>query len=409
MFSCTNTNPLSLESYNSFKATEGALYRNMDYCLVALSASNPGGTIEVTCSGVALETDMDYLTLRENPYLTGLNAAITGSSSVGFGFETTAPSLFARFVTDAVTAMAGFSCTVQERCSPGRWSDTSFTPCNWCPAGSYCTGADHLPEDCPAGKFSYEGAVTCTLCPAGTYGDENGWTTPACTGPCVATPGRVCGPGATGATGHGPYYFENLCGTHAVFSTASFPSFAATSGTNYANNLYCVLTLIPVVTPGVVVVSFASFDLEDGYDFLSVYDGMEYDGMDDDGMDDDLDTMAELTGHGTSQVWGTTGPLTLVLSTDEADTCSGFTATATTMCPVGRFGDPVLTSCVGVCKAPPGSFCGIGATSGVGTLCPAGRYGATEGLTNTQCTGGHRNSPCCTMAPQELRSRAVSN
>ena len=238
-------------------------------------------------------------------------------------------------------------------CTPGQYSGSGNQPCAPCPAGTFgsviglassvCSGY------CAAGQFSVGGATSCTLCPPDRFGNATGLTTSLCSGPCVAASGSGCDtPGGTSSTGTGCAVGRYSSGGACV------PCPIGTFGNTTA--------LFTAACSGVCAAVPGSF-----------------------------------CGAGATAAFGALCPPGQYSDGNDTVACSP--------CPMGRYGDSngVSTSvCSGVCTAPPGSYCPLGATTPTGFVCPkgsfstggagcspcpAGRYGGVANLTSAACSG----------------------
>ena len=86
-----------------------------------------------------------------------------------------------------------------------------------CPGGRYAALGQAACVLCPAGQYAVAGSsLGCVACPSGRYGATTGLATSACSGACVAGPGRYCAVGMTRADG-----WPCAAGTYSVTGDSS--------------------------------------------------------------------------------------------------------------------------------------------------------------------------------------------
>ncbi|XP_066270862.1 CUB domain-containing protein 2-like [Branchiostoma lanceolatum] len=103
------------------------------------------------------------------------------------------------------------------------------------------------------------------------------------------------------------------CGGNLISSTGG-PVTSPNYPSNYGNNEICEW-LITTTTGSVIRLTFDSFDVEDGFDFLKIYDGANIHSP----------QFESLTGsESVSPITSTSNVMFLIFTSDESDTAQGF-------------------------------------------------------------------------------------
>jgi hypothetical protein len=282
------------------------------------------------------------------------------------------------------------------QCQPGRYSLEGSAPgCVECPIGRYgdasglgstnCSGActttpgfmcgpgatSALGTPCPAGAFG-SGPNECSPCPVGVYGNSTGLAAAACSGACVAVPGRYCGVSMTTSDGEAcpPGSFTSDAGR--TFCTpcpaglyAPLPGSAVCGGVCLAaSGMYCVEGQ-PSAGAGAVC---PPGQFSSGGNNVTVCSPCN------------PGRFGNTTGLGNASC---TAPCPL-------GRYSGGGRILCDLCPAGVFGNQTgltTAACSGQCASASGWYCPVGATSSVPLACPPGSYSNASGAAVcTPCT-----------------------
>lgn len=304
-------------------------------------------------------------------------------------------------------------------CPPGQYSTAGSSVCLPCPAGRYgfalglssaacsgpcvasqgaaCPPGQVAPNGtaCGPGKYSSNdtGVPQCVTCPQGTYGATPSLASPACTGPCMSAPGRVCGPGATSPLGHPcpPGSFSDTWNASACTPCPAGRYGAEEGLSSPACSGAAVVSAGLYPVPGAVAAAGTGAPCPRGKYSLGG---------------------AELSC--TNCKAGYFGRLPRQTSSDCSGPCppgqySDAGAQSCSLCPAGTYGSQQganWSACSGACVVAPGRYCPAGATaqsvpcplglfnsnssidSGSGCLpCVAGRFGSMMGLNSSTCSG----------------------
>jgi len=221
-----------------------------------------------------------------------LLATFTGSSVLGVAGAPrivvgTSSDLFVRFTSDFSNVKSGFEGTWYstsgsadcEACEAGKFSPAGAPGCQGCAQGSF-TGAPNSGSctPCPAGKYSTGVSNTeCIACVAGTYSAAAG---AALCDSCPA--GKFSTSDSDACTDCAAGKFSMPSTIQPVAPTAQCKGLKVETGTtgtisdgpgDYDRQMDCSWRI--AVNSGVATLHFTSFHVEDGYDFVDVYDGSD--------------------------------------------------------------------------------------------------------------------------------------